>query len=145
MLIGGLHIRQMARLKRAHVARDEILVDRSGRRRSYEADHRQRGSERAEDSATDPAAPAVVVCRFGSKLGMSPNPCRKRLRSRMTDALPAQQIAHRLKPIELSAAAFAARHMRFDERRVRGVELAVDEPAEKQFLVNARRHLLHTP
>ena len=28
---------------------------------------------------------------------------------------------------------------------IRGVELIVDEPAQQQFMVNAGRHLLHTP
>ena len=76
---------------------------------------------------------------------MSPNARCKRLRRRVTNALAAQQIAHRLKSVELFAAAFAARHMRLDQRSVRGVELAVDKPAEEQFLINARGHLLHAP
>jgi hypothetical protein len=63
----------------------------------------------------------------------------------VTNALAAQQIAHRLKSVELFAATCTAANMRLDKRRVRSVEFAVDEPAEEQFLVNARRHLLRTP
>jgi hypothetical protein len=57
---------------------------------------------------------------------------------------PCEQVAHCLQPFELLAAALAPRDMRFDQRRVGGVELAVDEAAEQQFLVNAQA-LLHAP
>jgi hypothetical protein len=63
----------------------------------------------------------------------------------MTRAIAAEEVAGRLQPVQLLAAIFAPRDMRFGERRVRGIELAVDEPAEQQLLINARGHLLHTP
>ena len=58
----------------------------------------------------------------------------------MAHTVSAQQVAHRLQAIELFAAALAARDMRLDHRGVRRVELAIDEPAEQQFLINAGGH-----
>ena len=63
----------------------------------------------------------------------------------MADAITAEDVVHRLQAVQLLATAFAPGDMRFDEGRVGGVELTVDEPAEKQLLINARGHLLHTP
>ena len=58
----------------------------------------------------------------------------------MANAVAPQQVAHRLQAFELFAAALAARDMRLDHRGVRRVELAIDEPAEQQFLINAGGH-----
>jgi len=63
----------------------------------------------------------------------------------MANLLAAQQVVHGLNPLELFAAAFAARDMRLDKRSVGRVELAIDEPAEEQFLINAGGHLFHAP
>jgi hypothetical protein len=53
-----------------------------------------------------------------------------------------EHAAQGLQAVELLPASLAARDMRFDERRVRCVELTVDEPAEQQLLVFARGHHL---
>ena len=58
----------------------------------------------------------------------------------MPNAVAPQQAAQRLQPLELLAAALAARDMRLDHRHVGRVELVVDETAEQQLLINARSH-----
>ena len=58
----------------------------------------------------------------------------------MPHAVAPQQAAQRMHPLELVAAAFAARDMRLDHRDIRRVQLIVEEPSEQQFLVSARRH-----
>ena len=55
----------------------------------------------------------------------------------MANALAAKQGPNRLQPLELFAAALAARDMRLGERGVGRVELAVDKAAEQQFLISA--------
>ena len=63
----------------------------------------------------------------------------------MTHVVGAEQVMQRLEPLELLASSGAARDIRLDHRDIGRVELAIDEAAEQQFLINARRHLFHAP
>jgi hypothetical protein len=50
-----------------------------------------------------------------------------------------------LQALEFFPAAVTTHDMRFYERRVRRIELTIDEPAQQQLLISARSHLLHAP
>ena len=101
----------------------------------------------ASDAAIAPATPGASQPGSqgaGGMAGLSSGSVAIRATSssgrRMTHTLTGDQAAHRLNPLELLAAALATRDMRFDQCSIRGVELAVGERAQQQFLIRTGCH-----
>src|SRR6185369_9619621 len=140
MLVRRLNVDEMAGLERPYVARYDLLVDTGLLGGGDEQHHRERRGESAGNARPEPAQEPVVICRPGRELGRCRNALQKRFRCGVAHSIGPQQVAHGLQPLELLAAAFAARDMRFDHRDVRRVQLIVDEPAEQQLLIDARSH-----
>jgi hypothetical protein len=144
VLIGGLHVGQMTGLERSDVVGHQFLVDDRIGAGWKQGDHCKRSSERTRDSGCEPAGKAARRSRWG-KFRKRVNPSSEVVGQRMTDAISPKQPAHRLQSLQFLAAVFAPRDVGLDERGIRGIELAIDEAAEQQFLISAGGHLLHAP